>query len=242
MFSGHLLVLYLRSLKKKTQKTSFISPRERALGQYAQIEHSGARGAACVTVQPGSAAAGAPGQPGLCQGGLRGLARCAKESAPRKPSSRNVVRGEGSKEQAVCVCVCECTCYLRPRGMLHIWGRWARCPVKEEEERVLAKATQRTREQGPGSRRPIHMLTLSVAPCLFPLRHFRCSQQLLLDLGPRSNLQQPHPLPSAGAGPASPHPHSPPPAAPRAPVGVGSANANSFKCQLEQHEARKANR
>lgn len=52
------------------------------------------------------------------------------------------------------MCVCECTCYLRPRGMLHIWGRWARCPVKEEEERVLAKATQRTREQGPGSRRP----------------------------------------------------------------------------------------
>lgn len=148
----------------------------------------------------------------------------------------------GGFKGAGCVCVCECTCYLRPRGMLHIWGRWARCPVKEEEERVLAKATQRTREQGPGSRRPIHMLTLSVAPCLFPLRHFRCSQQLLLDLGPRSNLQQPHPLPSAGAGPASPHPHSPPPAAPRAPVGVGSANANSFKCQLEQHEARKANR
>ena len=35
--------------------------------------------------------------------------------------------------------------------MLHISGRWAWCLVKAEGERVLAKATQRTREQESGS-------------------------------------------------------------------------------------------
>lgn len=132
----------------------------------------------------------------------------------------DVIRGESGEsrqEQSSKVayvyedmCVCADSCYLRPCGMLHIPGRWASCLVKTEREGVLAKATQRTREQALGSGLS-HPHSLLVAPCLFPLKHFRCSQQLLLDLGLHSNLQQPHPLPSAGVGLASPHPTPPRP-------------------------------
>lgn len=208
----------------------------------AQTEHSSAREDMCTTGQPDSAAArgAGPARPAgvskVCQGVSTAQA-VLPECDQRGRSEGNQIRS--SLRARVCACVCADSCYLRPCGMLHIPGRWASCPVKTERESVLAKTTQRTREQALGSGLS-HPHSLSVAPCLFPLKHFRCSQQLLLDLGPRSNLRQPHPLPSAGVGPASPHPHTP--TAPRAPVGVGSANANSFKCQLEQHEARKANR
>lgn len=68
---------------------------------------------------------------------------------------------------------------------------------------------------------------------LFPLKTSEEPPTALDDLGPHSNLQQALPFLLL-----TPHTCT----APTAPVGVGSTNANSFKCQLEQHGARKANR
>lgn len=108
--------------------------------------------------------------------------------------------------------------------------------VKTERDRVLSRATQHVQGRKTEHSHPTHILALSVAPCFFSLKHFRYSQAASDDLGPNFNVRQPLPFHLLGVG------LPPNPIAPTAPVGVGSANANSFKCQLEQHSARKANR
>ena len=137
---------------KKTQKTSFISPRERALGHCAQTAHSSAREATGAAGQPDSAAARGAGPARSAGGSEVCQAVSTAQAVLPECDQRGGFKGNQIRS-SLCVCVCACahSCYLRPCGMLHIPGRWASCPVKTERERALAKATQHTREQAPGS-------------------------------------------------------------------------------------------
>ena len=157
MFSRHLLVLYLRSLKKNPEDFIHIATgkgtgtlctngTQRCLGSH--VRHRPAGPAAARGAGPARSAGGSEG----CQG--VSTAQAVLPECDQRAGSKGI-----RLEAVVCVCVCVrvrvCarahSCYLRPCGMLHIPGRWASCPVKTERERALAKATQCTRERAPGS-------------------------------------------------------------------------------------------